>query len=224
MDKITVHGLTVRIDGTEVLHSINLGIPERQVTAITGSSGCGKSTLLRTLNRIGELAGEWHADGEVLLDGENILHMADTDSLRRRVGMVFQSPAAFPMSIYGNVAFGLRCQGAGSGERLDAAVERALRDAALWNEVRDRLKKPAGTLSGGQQQRLCIARALAVEPEVLLMDEPTSALDSRSTGLIEELMLRLRERLTVVLVTHSMEQAKRVAGRTVFMSDGRVVQ
>src|SRR5277367_6668504 len=188
----------------KALHSINLSIPEKRITALIGPSGCGKSTFLRTLNRINDMIKTAHYDGEVLLDGQNVLDM-DVTGLRRRVGMVFQRPNPFPKSIYDNVAYGLRINGYKG--RLDDLVEHSLRRAALWDEVKDYLKKSAFALSGGQQQRLCIARALAVDPEVLLLDEPCSALDPVTTAKIEELMFQLKDSCTMAIVTHNMQQA-----------------
>ena len=223
MEKIVVEGLNFWYGEQQVLFDINLKIKEKKVTAVIGPSGCGKSTLLRTLNRMHELVPGARAEGKVLLDGEDIFQM-DATELRRRVGMVFQKPNPFPMSIFDNVAFGLRVNGVKGRAELEERVERALRDAALWDEVKDKLKKSALELSGGQQQRLCIARALAVEPEVLLFDEPTSALDPIATAKIEELIRELAEKVTVVIVTHNMQQAARVSHYTAFMYMGKLVE
>ena len=224
-DKFEITGLTLQYGGVQALHDITLTIPERRVTALIGPSGCGKSTLLRTLNRLAELDPAVRWSGRILLDGEDIAGRdVDLTLLRRKVGMVLQRPVMFPGSIYDNVAFGPRLKGIRARADLDAAVEESLRQAALWPEVRDRLKKPAGQLSGGQQQRLCIARALAAGPEVLLLDEPTSALDPASAALVEELLKRLRERYTLVLVTHSMPQAARVSDKAAFFLAGELIE
>jgi len=223
MEKIVVEGLNFWYGEQQVLFDINLKIREKKVTAIIGPSGCGKSTLLRTLNRMHELVPGARAEGKVLLEGEDIFQM-DATELRRRVGMVFQKPNPFPMSVFDNVAFGLRVNGVKNRAELEERVERALRDAALWDEVKDKLKKSALELSGGQQQRLCIARALAVEPEVLLFDEPTSALDPIATAKIEELIRELAEKVTVVIVTHNMQQAARVSHYTAFLYMGKLIE
>lgn len=216
--KMQVEHLNFYYGKFHALTDINLAFPERHVTAIIGPSGCGKSTLLRTLNRMGDLVPHAHADGQILLDGENILAPnVDVVDVRRRVGMVFQRPNPFPKSIYDNVAFGPRLYGITNRRQLDEIVDRALQNAALWDEVKDKVQGSALALSGGQQQRLCIARALAVEPEVLLMDEPASALDPIATFKIEELMHQLREKFTIVIVTHNMQQAARVSDYTAFM-------
>lgn len=199
-------------------------IPKNEITAFIGPSGCGKSTLLKTLNRMNDLVEGCRIDGEVKLDGINIYKDMDTNLLRKRVGMVFQKPNPFPMSIYDNIAYGPRTHGIKSKAKLDEIVQKSLERAAIWNEVKDRLKKSALGLSGGQQQRLCIARALAVEPEVLLMDEPTSALDPISTSKIEDLALELKKRYTIVIVTHSMQQATRISDKTAFFLLGEVVE
>ncbi len=223
--RIAVKNLNFYYGDFRGLKDISIDFYDRQVTALIGPSGCGKSTLLRTFNRIYSLYPEQRADGEILLDGQNVLSPSvDVNELRARVGMVFQKPTPFPMSIYDNIAFGPRVLGRKKG--LDDLVEGALRKAALWDEVKDRLRTSALSLSGGQQQRLCIARALATEPDVLLMDEPASALDPISTAAIEDLMDQLKHEYTVVIVTHNMQQAARVAGRTAFFSveqtdDGR---
>ena len=209
----------------QALKSINIDIPEKSITALIGPSGCGKSTFLKTLNRMNDLVPGVKITGEVRYKGGDIFDSAtDVNSLRREVGMVFQKPNPFPMSIYDNIAYGPRTHGVKSRAILDDIVERALRDAAIWDEVKDRLKKNALGLSGGQQQRLCIARALAVEPEVLLMDEPTSALDPISTSKIEELAMTLKERYTIVIVTHNMQQAARISDYTAFFLLGELIE
>ncbi len=209
----------------EALHGIDLKLPANRVTAFIGPSGCGKSTLLRTFNRIYALYADQRAEGRILLDGENILDKKqDLIHLRSRIGMVFQKPTPFPMSIFDNVAYGIRLYEKLPRGKLEERVEWALQKAALWDEVKDKLKQSGMQLSGGQQQRLCIARALAVEPEVLLLDEPASALDPISTLKIEELIDELRDKLTILIVTHNMQQAARVSDETVFMHDGRVVE
>ena len=214
MDKIKIENLDLYYGSFQALKKINLAIPEKRITAFIGPSGCGKSTLLKTLNRMNDLVEGCRIEGTVTLDGENIYGNMDINLLRKRVGMVFQKPNPFPMSIYDNIAFGPRTHGIRSKAKLDDIVERSLRDAAIWDECKDRLKKSALGMSGGQQQRLCIARALAVEPEVLLMDEPTSALDPISTSRIEELAISLREKYTIVIVTHNMQQAVRISDKT----------
>ena len=207
------------------LHDVSLSVPERSITALIGPSGCGKSTFLKTLNRMNDLIPGVRITGEVEYKGTDILASGvDVNSLRREIGMVFQKPNPFPMSIYDNVAYGPRTHGVRGKAKLDDIVERSLRGAAIWDEVKDRLKKNALGLSGGQQQRLCIARALAVEPEVLLMDEPTSALDPISTSRIEELAMELKERYTIVIVTHNMQQAVRISDRTAFFLLGELVE
>jgi phosphate transport system ATP-binding protein len=222
-NKLSAEGLCLFYGDYQALRSITLGFPEREVTALIGPSGCGKSTLLRCFNRMNDLAEGCRTEGKILLDGEDVRAMDET-ALRRRVGMVFQKASPFPMSIYDNIAYAPRSHGIRKRAVLDETVERALVSAALWDEVRDRLKKPALGLSGGQQQRLCIARALAAQPEVLLMDEPTSALDPISTAHIEQLIARLSERYTIVIVTHNMQQAQRVSSRTAFLLSGEVVE
>ena len=207
------------------LHDVSLSVPEKSITALIGPSGCGKSTFLKTLNRMNDLIPGVKITGEVNYKGTNILAPSvDVSALRREIGMVFQKPNPFPMSIYDNVAYGPRTHGVRGKAKLDDIVERSLRGAAIWDEVKDRLKKNALGLSGGQQQRLCIARALAVEPEVLLMDEPTSALDPISTSRIEELALELKENYTIVIVTHNMQQAVRISDRTAFFLLGELVE
>ncbi|MDR2501692.1 MAG: phosphate ABC transporter ATP-binding protein PstB, partial [Oscillospiraceae bacterium] len=209
MDKLTIKNLDLYYGAFQALKDINMIVSENGITAFIGPSGCGKSTLLKTINRMNDLVEDCKITGGVLLDGEDIYGKMDVNSLRRRVGMVFQKPNPFPMSIYDNIAFGPRTHGIHSRVQLDEIVEKALRSAAIWDETRDRLKKSALGLSGGQQQRICIARALAVEPEVLLMDEPTSALDPISTSRIEDLVSELKTSYTVVIVTHNMQQAAR---------------
>lgn len=206
------------------LKNINLDIPSGQITAFIGPSGCGKSTLLKSLNRMNDLVEGCKIAGEITLDGENIYRGMDVNLLRKRVGMVFQKPNPFPMSIYDNIAYGPRTHGVKSRIKLDDIVEKSLRGAAIWDEVKDRLKKSALGLSGGQQQRLCIARALAVEPDVLLMDEPTSALDPISTSKIEDLALELKDKYTIIMVTHNMQQAARISDKTAFFLLGEVVE
>ncbi len=223
MDKLMLSGLRVQYGDRRVIKNVSMNIRAHEVTAFIGPSGCGKTTLLRSLNRMNELSPGCRVTGSVTLDGEEIYAMEPAD-LRRRVGMVFQKPNPFAMSIYDNVAFGPRTHGIRRRALLDSIVERSLREAAIWEEVRDRLRAPAASLSGGQQQRLCIARALAVDPEVLLMDEPTSALDPISTARIEGLMAELRRCYTVVVVTHNMQQAARVADRTAFFLGGELVE
>ena len=207
------------------LHDVSLSVPEKSITALIGPSGCGKSTFLKTLNRMNDLIPGVKITGEVNYKGQNILAPSvDVSALRREIDMVFQKPNPFPMSIYDNVAYGPRTHGVRGKAKLDDIVERSLRGAAIWDEVKDRLKKNALGLSGGQQQRLCIARALAVEPEVLLMDEPTSALDPISTSRVEELALELKENYTIVIVTHNMQQAVRISDRTAFFLLGELVE
>lgn len=222
--KISVSNLDLYYGDFKALKNINIELPEKEITAFIGPSGCGKSTLLKSLNRMNDLVEGCKITGQVLLDGEDIYKGMDINLLRKRVGMVFQKPNPFPMSIYDNVAYGPRTHGIRSKVQLDEIVEKALRDAAIWDEVKDRLKKNALGMSGGQQQRLCIARALAVQPEVLLMDEPTSALDPISTSRIEELALELKKEYTIIMVTHNMQQATRVSDRTAFFLLGEVVE
>ena len=225
MDKITASRLNFYYGSTKALKDVNLSIAEHKVTAFIGPSGCGKSTFLRTLNRMNDLIEGTRVEGTVLLDGEDIYGpKVEITTLRKRVGMVFQRPNPFPMSIYDNIAYGPRLHGIRKKQELDSIVESSLRGAALFDEVRDRLKKSALSLSGGQQQRLCIARALAVEPEVLLMDEPTAALDPISTQKIEELILDLKWHYTVAIVTHNMQQAARVSDYTAFFLVGEMVE
>ena len=206
------------------LKNINISLPEKQITALIGPSGCGKSTFLKSLNRMNDLVEGCRIEGEITLDGVNIYKDFDVNILRKRVGMVFQKPNPFPMSIYDNIAYGPRIHGIRSRVKLDEIVETSLRKAAIWDECKDRLKKSALGMSGGQQQRLCIARALAVEPEILLMDEPTSALDPISTSKIEDLAIELREKYTIIMVTHNMQQATRIADKTAFFLLGEVIE
>ena len=223
--KICVRDLNLYYGTNHALKNINMDIPAGAVTAFIGPSGCGKSTFLKTLNRMNDLVDGVRIEGEVLLDGEQVYGPnVDTTALRRRVGMVFQQPNPFPMSIYDNVAYGPRVHGIRNKHQLDEIVEESLQGAAIWDEVKDRLKKSALGLSGGQQQRLCIARALAVQPEVLLMDEPTSALDPISTAKIEDLMESLKKRYTVAVVTHNMQQATRVSDYTAFFLLGDLIE
>lgn len=223
--KISVHQLNLSYGENHALKNVDLEIREKTITAFIGPSGCGKSTFLKCLNRMNDLVRNVRIEGRVLIDGEDIYdRRVDTTLLRKKVGMVFQQPNPFPMSIYDNIAYGPRLHGVRDRHRLDGIVEDALRGAAIFDEVKDRLKKSALGLSGGQQQRLCIARALAVEPEILLMDEPTSALDPVSTLKIEELMEFLRKKYTVLIVTHNMQQAARVSDDTAFFLTGEVVE
>jgi len=223
--KLKVENLGFYYNNFQALHDINLDLAENRVTAFIGASGCGKSTLLRTFNRIYALYPEQKATGKILLDGKDILDKKqDINLLRAKIGIVFQKPTPFPMSIFDNVAYGVRLYEKLPRGVLEERVEEALRKAALWDEVKDILKQSGTQLSGGQQQRLCIARALAVEPEILLLDEPTSALDPISTLKIEELIEELKERLTILIVTHNMQQAARISDDTVFMHQGRVVE
>lgn len=222
---MTVKDLCLWYGEKQALKNINITIPEKSITALIGPSGCGKSTFLKTLNRMNDLIPIVKITGEVFYNGRNIFDKnVDVNELRRDIGMVFQKPNPFPMNIYDNVAYGPRTHGVTSKVKLDEIVEQALRDAAIWDEVKDRLKKNALGLSGGQQQRLCIARALAVEPKVLLMDEPTSALDPISTSRIEELALQLKEKYTIITVTHNMQQAVRISDSTAFFLLGELVE
>jgi phosphate transport system ATP-binding protein len=221
---ITATNMNLHYGTHHVLKNINMGLPEKEITALIGPSGCGKSTFLKSLNRMNDLVESCVIDGLITLDGVDIYRDIDVNVLRRRVGMVFQKPNPFPMSIYDNIAYGPRIHGIKSKGRLDEIVEKSLRQAAIWEECRDRLKKSALGMSGGQQQRLCIARALAVEPEILLMDEPTSALDPISTSKIEDLAVELREKYTIVMVTHNMQQAARIADKTAFFLLGEIVE
>lgn len=221
---IKAKDLNLWYDTHKALKSINIEIPQNRITALIGPSGCGKSTFLKTLNRMNDLVEGVKIEGSVKLDGTDIYRDIDVTELRKRVGMVFQKPNPFPMCIYDNIAYGPRIHGVKSKVKLDEIVESSLRSAAIWDECKDRLKKSALGMSGGQQQRLCIARALAVEPEVLLMDEPTSALDPISTSKIEELALELKERYTIIIVTHNMQQATRIADKTAFFLLGELVE
>lgn len=224
-DIITVEGLDLWYGSTQALHHVSMDIPEKSITALIGPSGCGKSTFLKTLDRMNDLVPGVRIEGTVCYDGKDIFAAdVDVNELRRQVGMVFQKPNPFPMSIYDNVAYGPRTHGVRNRAKLDEIVEQSLRSAAIWDEVKDRLKKNALGLSGGQQQRLCIARALAVEPQVLLMDEPTSALDPISTSKIEELAMELKKRYTIVIVTHNMQQALRISDRTAFFLLGELIE
>ena len=219
-----VRGMNLHYGSFHALKNITLDLPRDQITALTGPSGCGKSTFLRSLNRMNDLVEGCRITGDIRMDGEDIYGKVDVNHLRKRVGMVFQKPNPFPMSIYDNVAYGPRTHGIKNKAQLDALVEQSLRDAAIWDEVKDRLRKSALGLSGGQQQRLCIARALAAQPEVVLMDEPTSALDPISTSHIEELALTLKDQYTIIIVTHNMQQAARISDRTVFFLLGEVIE
>ncbi len=222
--KFSIKDLHLYYGDFHALKGIDMEIPEKQITAFIGPSGCGKSTFLKTLNRMNDLVEGCKITGDVKLDGKNIYGDMDINLLRKRVGMVFQKPNPFPMSVYDNIAFGPRTHGIRNKAQLDDIVETSLRNAAIWDEVKDRLKKSALGLSGGQQQRLCIARALAVEPEVILMDEPTSALDPISTSRIEDLALELKEKYTIIMVTHNMQQATRVSDNTAFFLLGNVIE
>ena len=224
MDKFTIKNLDLFYGDFQALKSIHLALPANEITAFIGPSGCGKSTFLKSLNRMNDLVEGCRITGQVLLEQEDIYGDMDVNLLRKRVGMVFQKPNPFPMSVYDNIAYGPRTHGIRSRAKLDEIVERSLKQAAIWDELKDRLKKSALGLSGGQQQRLCIARALAVEPEVILMDEPTSALDPISTSKIEDLVLELKEKYTIVMVTHNMQQATRVSDKTVFFLLGEVIE
>lgn len=223
-DMITTKDLNLWYGSNHALKNINLSLPEKEITALIGPSGCGKSTYLKTLNRMNDLVENCRIEGEIKLSGTDIYREMDVNILRKRVGMVFQKPNPFPMSIYDNIAYGPRIHGVKSRVKLDEIVERTLKQAAIWEECKDRLKKSALGMSGGQQQRLCIARALAVEPEVLLMDEPTSALDPISTSKIEDLVMELKENYTIIMVTHNMQQAVRIADKTAFFLLGDVVE
>ena len=223
-DKFTIKDLDLFYGDFQALKKISMHIPEKEITAFIGPSGCGKSTLLKSLNRMNDLVEGCRITGTLLLDGEPINQMKNVNLLRKRVGMVFQKPNPFPMSIYDNVAYGPRTHGIRKKSELDAIVEDSLKKAAIWEETKDRLKKSALGMSGGQQQRLCIARALAVQPEVLLMDEPTSALDPISTTKIEDLALELKKQYTIVMVTHNMQQAARISDKTAFFLLGEMVE
>ncbi|MGN1203701.1 MAG: phosphate ABC transporter ATP-binding protein PstB [Lachnospiraceae bacterium] len=224
-DIITVNDLCLWYGSTQALKNINIGIKENAITALIGPSGCGKSTFLKTLNRMNDLIQDVRISGEVKYDNTDIFSPAvDVNELRRDIGMVFQKPNPFPMSVYDNIAYGPRIHGVKSKAKLDEIVEESLKGAAIWDEVKDRLKKSALGLSGGQQQRLCIARALAVSPKVLLMDEPTSALDPISTSKIEDLAMELKKKYTIVIVTHNMQQAARISDQTAFFLLGNLIE
>ncbi|MST54080.1 phosphate ABC transporter ATP-binding protein PstB [Streptococcus alactolyticus] len=224
MSKLTIENLDLYYGDFHALKSVNLNIPAKEITAFIGPSGCGKSTLLKSLNRMNDLVKDCRITGNVLLDGEDVYRDLDINKLRKKVGMVFQKPNPFPMSIYDNIAFGPRTHGIHGKAELDEIVERSLKQAAIWDEVKDRLHKSALGMSGGQQQRLCIARALAIEPDVLLMDEPTSALDPISTSKIEDLVIELKQKYSIVIVTHNMQQAVRISDKTAFFLMGEVVE
>ena len=224
MGKFNISNLDLYYTDFHALKNVNLDLPEKEITAFIGPSGCGKSTLLKSLNRMNDLVEGCKITGEITLDGVDIYKNIDVNLLRKRVGMVFQKPNPFPMSIYDNIAYGPRTHGIHNKSQLDDIVEKSLRGAAIWDEVKDRLKKSALGMSGGQQQRLCIARALAVQPEVLLMDEPTSALDPISTSKIEELAMELKKDYTIVMVTHNMQQATRISDKTAFFLLGEVIE
>lgn len=225
MSKIGIQDLNLYYGDFHALKSINMNIEEKEITAFIGPSGCGKSTLLRSINRMNDLVEGCRIEGKIIIDGKDIYDKSmDVNQLRKKVGMVFQKPNPFPMSIYDNIAYGPRTHGIRNKKQLDEIVEKSLRDAAIWDECKDRLKKSALGMSGGQQQRLCIARALACEPEVLLMDEPTSALDPISTSKIEDLVLELKKKYTVVIVTHNMQQALRISDKTAFFLLGDLVE
>lgn len=224
MGKFNISKLDLYYGDFHALKNVNLDLPEREITAFIGPSGCGKSTLLKSLNRMNDLVEGCRITGQVTLDGVDIYKDMDVNLLRKRVGMVFQKPNPFPMSIYDNIAYGPRTHGLHNKAKLDDIVEKSLRDAAIWDEVKDRLKKSALGMSGGQQQRLCIARALAVQPDVLLMDEPTSALDPISTSKVEDLALELKKDYTIIMVTHNMQQAVRISDNTAFFLLGEVVE
>lgn len=223
-NKIAVKGLDLHYGDFHALKNINLNMKANEITAFIGPSGCGKSTFLKSLNRMNDMVEGCRITGDVRLDGEDIYGNMDVNILRKRVGMVFQKPNPFPMSVYDNIAFGPRTHGIRKKEQLDVIVERSLKQAAIWDELKDRLKKSALGLSGGQQQRLCIARALAVEPEVILMDEPTSALDPISTSKIEDLAIELKDKYTIIMVTHNMQQAARISDTTVFFLLGEIIE
>lgn len=224
MSKLTIENLDLYYGDFHALKSVNLNIPAKEITAFIGPSGCGKSTLLKSLNRMNDLVKDCRITGNVLLDGEDVYRDLDINKLRKKVGMVFQKPNPFPMSIYDNIAFGPRTHGIHGKAELDEIVERSLKQAAIWDEVKDRLHKSALGMSGGQQQRLCIARALAIKPDVLLMDEPTSALDPISTSKIEDLVIELKQKYSIVIVTHNMQQAVRISDKTAFFLMGEVVE
>ena len=224
MGIITAKDLNLWYTTNHALKNINIELPQKEITALIGPSGCGKSTFLKCINRMNDLVEGCRIEGEICLDGVDVYKDMDVNILRKKVGMVFQKPNPFPMSIYDNIAYGPRIHGIKSKVQLDEIVERSLRQAAIWDECKDRLKKSALGMSGGQQQRLCIARALAVEPDILLMDEPTSALDPISTSKIEDLAVELKEKYTIVMVTHNMQQAARIADKTAFFLLGEVIE
>ena len=224
MGKFDIKNMELHYGDFHAIKNVNLSIPPNEITAFIGPSGCGKSTVLKSLNRMNDLVPDCRIEGEITLDGVNIYKDIDVNELRKRVGMVFQKPNLFPMSIYDNIAYGPRTHGIRSKAKLDDIVEKSLRNAAIWDELKDRLKKSALGLSGGQQQRLCIARALAVEPEILLMDEPTSALDPISTSKIEDLAVELKSKYTIIMVTHNMQQAVRISDNTAFFLLGEMVE
>ena len=224
MGKFDIKNMELHYGDFHAIKNVNLSIPPNEITAFIGPSGCGKSTVLKSLNRMNDLVTDCRIEGEITLDGVNIYKDIDVNELRKRVGMVFQKPNLFPMSIYDNIAYGPRTHGIHSKSKLDEIVERTLKQAAIWDETKDKLKKSALAMSGGQQQRLCIARALAVNPEVLLMDEPTSALDPISTSKIEDLAVELKKDYTVIMVTHNMQQAARISDKTAFFLLGEVIE
>lgn len=223
-DILKAEHLNLWYDTNHALKDINIAIPQNEITALIGPSGCGKSTFLKTLNRMNDLVESCRIEGKITLDGVDIKKDIDVTVLRKRVGMVFQKPNPFPMSIYDNIAYGPRIHGIKSRIKLDEIVENSLKKAAIWDECKDRLKKSALSMSGGQQQRLCIARALAIDPEILLMDEPTSALDPISTSKIEDLAMELKEKYTIIIVTHNMQQAARIADKTAFFLMGEIIE
>lgn len=224
MGKFDIENMELHYGDFHAIKNVNLSIPANEITAFIGPSGCGKSTVLKSLNRMNDLIPDCKIEGKIMLDGVDIYKDIDVNILRKRVGMVFQKPNLFPMSIYDNIAYGPRTHGIHSKAKLDEIVERTLKQAAIWNETKDKLKKSALAMSGGQQQRLCIARALAVNPEVILMDEPTSALDPISTSKIEDLAIELKKNYTVIMVTHNMQQAARISDKTAFFLLGEVVE
>lgn len=225
MEKIKIENLNLYYGDFQALKNINIDINEHEIMAFIGPSGCGKSTTLKCINRMNDLVETCKIDGKILLDGENIYSKNyDLNNLRKRVGMVFQQPNPFPMSIYENIVYGPKTHGIKDRSKLDEIVERSLKGAAIWDEVKDKLNRSALSLSGGQQQRICIARALSVEPEVILMDEPTSALDPISTGKIEDLVLELKDKYTIIMVTHNMQQASRVSDKTAFFLSGELIE
>ncbi|MFL2099553.1 phosphate ABC transporter ATP-binding protein PstB [Desemzia sp. FAM 24101] len=225
MSKISIKDMNLWYGDFQALHGVSLEIPKNEITAFIGPSGCGKSTLIKSLNRMNDLVEGCRIEGDILLDGKDIYNSStNVNTLRKDVGMVFQQPNPFPMSIYNNIAYGPRTHGVKDKKELDEIVEKSLRGAAIWGEVKDDLNKNALSISGGQQQRICIARALAVQPEVLLMDEPTSALDPISTAKIEELVTELKEKYTIVMVTHNMQQASRVSDNTAFFFNGYIIE